>query len=102
MGIRLFEIKSARGIAMLQTGAERSEYNRFTAMSGLISVLLDAKDYDAVIKWSRLGLASYPNNRTLFMGTCYSVGSRETFTGSGKCIPNIAAQFTGFPRTTSV
>ena len=57
-----------RGIEMLQLGAERSEYNRFTAMSGLISILLDANDYDAVIKWSRLGLATYPNNRTFLWG----------------------------------
>jgi tetratricopeptide (TPR) repeat protein len=57
-----------RGIEMLKLGAERSEYNRFTAMSGLISILLDAKDYNAVVKWSRLGLASYPNNRTFLWG----------------------------------
>lgn len=57
-----------RGIEMLMLGAERSEYNRFAAMSGLISVLLDTKNYDAVLTWSQRGLASYPDNRTFLWG----------------------------------
>jgi tetratricopeptide (TPR) repeat protein len=60
--------RRARGIEMLKLGAEHSEYNRFAAISGLISILLDAQDYNAVVKWSRLGLAAYPNNRTFLWG----------------------------------
>jgi hypothetical protein len=62
-----------RGIEMLKLGAERSEYNRFAAMSGLISILLDAEDYNAVAKWSRLGLVSYSNNRTFLWGLATSL-----------------------------
>ena len=37
-------------------------------MSALISIFLDAQEYDSVARWSRQGLASYPDNRTFLWG----------------------------------
>lgn len=56
------------GINMLIIGAERSEYNRFAALSALISIFLDAEDYKQVEDWSRCGLKSYPENRIFLWG----------------------------------
>jgi tetratricopeptide (TPR) repeat protein len=56
------------GIRTLITGAERSEYNRFAAISTLISIYLDAEDYKQVEEWSKRGLKSYPENRVFLWG----------------------------------
>ena len=56
------------GIKMLIVGAERSEYNRFAAMSALVSIYLDAENYKQVEEWSRRGLKSYPENRIFLWG----------------------------------
>ena len=58
----------ARGIQMLIIGADRSEYNRFAAMSALISIYLDAEKYKQAEEWSRCGLQSYPENRIFLWG----------------------------------
>jgi tetratricopeptide (TPR) repeat protein len=56
------------GIKMLITGAEHSEYNRFAAMSALISIYLDAENYIQAEEWSKRGLNSYPGNRVFLWG----------------------------------
>jgi len=56
------------GIKMLCRGAEYSEYNRFAAMSALVSIYLDAENYDHAAYWSRRGLKSYPGNRIFLWG----------------------------------
>jgi tetratricopeptide (TPR) repeat protein len=56
------------GIKMLVTGAERSEYNRFAAVSALISIYLDAENYIQAEEWSKRGLNSYPGNRVFLWG----------------------------------
>ena len=58
----------ALGIRMLITGAERSEYNRFAAMSALVSIYLDAENYKQAETWSKRGLNSYPENRVFLWG----------------------------------
>ena len=58
----------ARGIQLLTIGADRSEYNRFAAMSALISIYLDAEKYTQAEEWSRRGLHSYPENRIFLWG----------------------------------
>jgi tetratricopeptide (TPR) repeat protein len=58
----------ARGIQMLMIGADRSEYNRFAAMSALISIYLDEEKYKQAEEWSRRGLQSYPENRIFLWG----------------------------------
>jgi tetratricopeptide (TPR) repeat protein len=56
------------GIRMLMSGAEHSEYNRFAAMSALVSIYLDAENYKQAEEWSKLGLNSYPENRVFLWG----------------------------------
>ena len=57
-----------RGIRMLMIGAEHSEYNKFAAMSALVSIYLDRKDYKQVEEWSKQGLKYYPENRIFLWG----------------------------------
>jgi tetratricopeptide (TPR) repeat protein len=56
------------GIRMLKIGAVRSEYNRFAAISALISIYLDAENYRQAEEWSLKGLKSYPENRVFLWG----------------------------------
>ena len=56
------------GIEMLVAAANRSEYNRYAAMSALVSVFLDAEQYDQAEAWSVRGLKSYPENRIFLWG----------------------------------
>jgi tetratricopeptide (TPR) repeat protein len=58
----------ARGIRMLIIGADHSEYNRFAAMSALVSIYLDAENYTQAEEWSRRALNSYPENRIFLWG----------------------------------
>ncbi len=57
-----------KGIYLIEEGARRSRYNRLAAVSALVSIFLDAERYDEVLKWSELGLASYPENRIYLWG----------------------------------
>jgi hypothetical protein len=61
------------GIKMLIAGAEHSVYNRFAAISALVSIFLDAEDYTNMEKWSRCGLESYPENRVFLWGLVTSL-----------------------------
>jgi hypothetical protein len=56
------------GIKILKIGADRSVYNRFAAISSLISIFLDKKDYQQAEEWSRQGLKYYPENRVFLWG----------------------------------
>ena len=56
------------GIKMLTIGAERSEYNRFAAVSALISIFLDANELKNAEEWSKRGLHTYPQNRVFLWG----------------------------------
>jgi hypothetical protein len=58
----------ALGIRMLLIGADRSEYNRFAAISALISIYLDAENYPQAEYWSMRGLQAYPENRIFLWG----------------------------------
>jgi tetratricopeptide (TPR) repeat protein len=60
--------KRELGINMLVSCAEHSYYNRFAAISSLISIYLDAENYAAAEKWSRRGLKYYPDNRIFLWG----------------------------------
>ena len=64
---------------MLRVGAERSEYNRFTAMSALVSIYLDAENYQQAEKWSRLGLNSYPENRVFLWGLATALDRQKKY-----------------------
>ena len=56
------------GIRMLIIGAERSEYNRFAAISALVSIYFDSENYKQAEAWSKRGLNSYPENRIFLWG----------------------------------
>jgi tetratricopeptide (TPR) repeat protein len=56
------------GIRMLIIGAEQSEYNRFAAMSALVSIYLDSENYKQAETWSKRGLNFYPENRVFLWG----------------------------------
>jgi len=56
------------GIRLLKIGADRSEYNRFAAMSALVSIYLDMEQYGNVEEWSKRGLQAYPENRIFLWG----------------------------------
>jgi tetratricopeptide (TPR) repeat protein len=67
------------GIRLLMMGAEHSEYNKFAAMSALISIFLDMKEYKQVEEWSKYGLKYYPENRIFLWGlaTAYDRQNRS-------------------------
>ena len=68
----------ALGIKMLIAGAERSEYNRFAAISALISIYLDAEDYRQAEVWAQRGLNSYPENRIFLWGLATSLDRQNS------------------------
>ena len=57
--------------------ADHSEYNRFAAISALISIYLDDKNYVQAEGWSNRGLKYYPENRIFFMGSCHGAWIRQ-------------------------
>jgi tetratricopeptide (TPR) repeat protein len=67
------------GINLLIKGAERSEYNRFAAVSALISIYLDAEEYKMAEKWSRYGLKFYPENRIFLWGIATALDRQKCF-----------------------
>jgi tetratricopeptide (TPR) repeat protein len=67
------------GIRMLKAGAERSEYNRFTAISALVSIYLDAGNYQQAEEWSRRGLDSYPENRIFLWGLATALDRQKRY-----------------------
>jgi len=77
------------GIRMLRVGAERSEYNRFTAMSALVSIYLDAENYQQAEKWSRLGLNSYPENRVFLWGLATALDRKKNYSNAVPAYANL-------------
>ena len=67
----------ALGIKLLIVGAERSEYNRFAAISALISIYLDAEEYRQAEEWAKRGLISYPENRIFLWGLATSLDRQK-------------------------
>jgi tetratricopeptide (TPR) repeat protein len=79
----------ARGIQLLMIGADRSEYNRFAAMSALISIYLDAEKYKQAEEWSRRGLQSYPKNRIFLWGLATALDRQNRFAESVAAYSNL-------------
>jgi tetratricopeptide (TPR) repeat protein len=67
------------GIQMLILGAEHSVYNRCAAISALISIYLDVKDYKHVEMWSQRGLKMYPHNRIFLWGLATALDNQKMF-----------------------
>ena len=77
------------GIRILIMGAERSEYNRFAAISALISIYLDAENYQQAEEWSRNGLNSYPENRIFLWGLATALDRRKHFSDAVQAYANL-------------
>lgn len=56
------------GINLLERSVQQGVYNKFAALSALISIYLDAKNFDAAERCATAGLKSYPENRTFLWG----------------------------------
>lgn len=54
-----------QGIAMLNIAIEKGVYNKFTAVSALLTILIDAERYDEAIRLAETYLTLYPKNRIL-------------------------------------
>jgi tetratricopeptide (TPR) repeat protein len=74
---------------MLKVGAERSEYNRFTAISALVSIYLDAENYQQAEEWSRRGLHSYPENRVFLWGLATALDRQKYFSEAVPAYANL-------------
>jgi tetratricopeptide (TPR) repeat protein len=72
--------KRELGIKMLILCAERSKYNRFAAISALISTYIDAEDYTQAETWSRRGLKYYPKNRIFLWGLATALERNKHYT----------------------
>jgi hypothetical protein len=77
------------GIKMLKIGAEGSVYNRFAAISALISIYLDAENYRQAEKWSRCGLNSYPANRVFLWGLATALDRQKHFSDAVPAYANL-------------
>ncbi len=68
------------GIKLLVICATKSEYNRYTAISALISIFLDAEDYVKAEYWSKKGLEDYPENRVFLWGFATALDRQKKYT----------------------
>jgi tetratricopeptide (TPR) repeat protein len=79
----------ALGIKMLIIGAEHSEYNRFAAVSALISIYLDADKFKQAEEWSKRGLQSYPANRIFLWGLATSLDRQNRYAEAASAYENL-------------
>jgi tetratricopeptide (TPR) repeat protein len=56
------------GIRLIEETIRRGRYNRYAAMTSLISIFLDAEQYAKAITVSEKALAEYPENRLFLWG----------------------------------
>ena len=78
-----------KGIKMLMIAAEQSEYNRFAAISSLVSIYLDAKNYSQAEKWSMRGLNFYPENRFFLWGLATALDRQNRFSETVSAYSNL-------------
>ena len=55
-------------LLLLKRSIEKGVYNKYTALSMLVAIYIDAGTYEEAIGCSREGLNRYPNNRTFLWG----------------------------------
>lgn len=63
-----FEDKRGEGIRLLERAAERAEFNRYSAISSLISIYLEMQKYEEAEFWATRALKAYPRNRVFLWG----------------------------------
>ncbi len=78
--------KRNEGIQHLFLCAEKGEYNRYAAMSSLLSIYLDKKSYEEAFYLAKEALRSYPSNRlflwsfaTALEGLADTTGALEAY-----------------------
>jgi tetratricopeptide (TPR) repeat protein len=81
----------ALGISLVELAADRSAYNRFAAVSALVSILLDAERYAEVLQWSERGLASYPENRIYLWGKATALDRQKRAPEAVEAYQNLLA-----------
>jgi tetratricopeptide (TPR) repeat protein len=89
------------GIRMLIIGAKLSEYNKFAAMSALISIYLDEENYTQAEAWSKRGLNFYPENRVFLWGLATALDrqnhSAEAISAYSNLLKNIVCAHAPHP-----
>lgn len=85
----------ARGIRLLQHCAESGEYNRYGAMSALVSIYLDAGENDRADSISSRCLAEYPRNRILLWGKATALDRKGFVNEAIKTYEDLLAAMTG-------
>lgn len=58
-----FHNRKQQGIAMLERALRCSLFSKWAALSNLAWISIEEKDYDAAIKYSRMGLEHFPHSR---------------------------------------
>jgi tetratricopeptide (TPR) repeat protein len=64
---------------LIQKTIRQGTYNRYTAISMLVTIYIDAEKYDAAAYYANLGLGRYPNNRMFLWGEATALQKRERF-----------------------
>ena len=81
----------ALGIRLLIIAADHSEYNRFAAISALISIYLDDKNYVQAEGWSNRGLKYYPENRIYLWGLATALDRQNQYANAVSAYSNLLA-----------
>ena len=67
------------GIRLLETAATKGAYNRYAAMSALVTIYLDAGQFRDAIRWANQGLEKYPENRIFLWGLAAAQEKSEEY-----------------------
>ncbi|MBI3586852.1 MAG: hypothetical protein HY088_06970 [Ignavibacteriales bacterium] len=77
------------GINVLERSAQKGVYNKFAALSALVAIYLDARDFDAAERCATLGLNSYPTNRTFLWGLATALHNGGKLDRAAKAYRNL-------------
>jgi tetratricopeptide (TPR) repeat protein len=67
------------GIRLLETAATKGSYNRYAAMSALVTIYLDAGRFREANRWANQGLEKYPDNRIFLWGLATAQEKSEEY-----------------------
>lgn len=69
----------AEGLRLLRKALENGLYNRYTTMSMLVTINIDAEAYETADALARRGLERYPTNRMFLWGSATALHKLEKF-----------------------
>lgn len=93
--------KREEGIEFLFLCAERGEYNRFTAISSLLSIFLDSGEYERGVSLAREALRHYPANRIFLWSLATSLERLNDTTGALQIYGHLLESILGDQRENS-